>query len=357
MSQSLFTVSIYDTLGPDTTEYIINHVSLVCVITTRQHIPALLKIARQCPTLKLIISMDPLGSQEQPGSPNLLSALAADVGISIHYIRDVEVVGEASGLPMNPPISQDIITISFTSGTTGNPKGVVLTHGNATAATAVARATSDVLPTDTLVSYLPLAHIYQRVIEHNALDAGASIGYFRGDILGLIDDMKILQPSIFVSVPRIYNRFAAAIRTTSLVPGLTGSLTRYVINKKLEAMKLPAGQASFRHMVWDRVLMPLTKHFGLQRTRGMATGSAPLDPTVHQFLRAVFGNDFIQGYGLTETYGLSLAQYTGDYSTGNCGGLAPAMEACLKSVPDMDYLVTDKPGAIASWNLVLSRVL
>ena len=75
----------------------------------------------------------------------------------------------------------------------------------------------------------------------------------------------------------------------------------------------------------------------------MVTGSAPLDPSLHQFLRAAFGNDFIQGYGLTETYAVSLAQIEGDFSVGNCGALATGNEACLVSVPDMDYLVTDSP--------------
>jgi long-chain acyl-CoA synthetase len=347
MSQSLFTVSIYDTLGPDTTQYIVNHASLVCVITTLPHIPVLLKLASRCPSLKLIVCMDPLDAGEQPGNSksDILNALAADAGISIHYMGDVEALGEASGLPMNPPRPDDIITINYTSGTTGNPKGVVLTHANATAATSIARATSDVVQEDVFISYLPLAHIYERVTEHNALSAGACIGYFRGDILGLVDDMKILRPTKFVSVPRLYNRFGAAIRARALeAPGLRGTMARHVVNTKLEQMKLPIGQATNKHMIWDRIFTPrLTSNFGFQRLRGMVSGSAPLDPTLHQLLRASFGSDFIQGYGLTETYAVSLAQYEGDFSTGNCGGIAQGVEACLKSVPDMDYLATDKP--------------
>lgn len=347
MSQSLFTVSIYDTLGPDTTEYIINHSSLVCVITSLVHIPVLLKVAPRCPSLKLIVCMDPLDAGEQPGNSKsaILNALATDAGISIHYIGDVEAAGAASGLPMNPPKADDIVTINYTSGTTGNPKGVVLTHANAVAATATARATSDILPSDVFISYLPLAHIYERVTEQNALSAGSGIGYFRGDILGLIDDMKILRPTTFVSVPRLYNRFGAAIRNSALeAPGLKGAMARHVINTKLENMKLPNGQATNKHFFWDRVFTPkLTSNFGLQRARGMVSGSAPIDPQLHQLLRAAFGNDFIQGYGLTETYAVSLAQGEGDFSTGNCGGLAPSVEACVRDVPDMEYLATDKP--------------
>lgn len=345
MSQSLFTVSIYETLGPETAEYILNHATLTCVIASLVHVPTLLKLAPRVPTLKLIICLDPLDAGERPGNSksDILNTIAADAGISIHYIEDVEALGAKSGLPMKPPHPDDIITVNYTSGTTGNPKGVVLTHANATAATAVARVTSDTTKSDVLISYLPLAHIYQRVAEHGSLATGSSIGYFRGDILGLVDDMKILRPTGFNSVPRLYNRFGSAIQAATLdAPGFKGTLGRHVINTKLASMKLPPGQATNKHFLWDRIFTPkLTSAFGLQRCRGMVSGSAPLDPTLQQFLRAAFGNDIIQGYGLTETYAVGLAQLEGDFSAGNCGALSVATEACLQSVPDMDYLVTD----------------
>ena len=81
----------------------------------------------------------------------------------------------------------------------------------------------------------------------------------------------------------------------------------------------------------------------LDRCKIMVSGSAPLDPSLHQFLRVVFGNYFLQGWGMTETYSIGLAQVDGDYTTGNCGAVSQAHEICLQSVPDMDYLVTDKP--------------
>ena len=347
MSQSLFTVSIYDTLGPDSTEYILNHANLTCVITSLTHIPTLFKLASRVPSLKLIISLDPLDAGEKPGHSKgaLLNSLATELGLKIHYIGDVEKLGASIPLPMKAPLPSDIVTINYTSGTTGNPKGVVLTHANAVAATATARLIFDTTYGDTVCSYLPLAHIYQRVTEHSVFSAGAAVGYFHGDIAGLVDDLKLLKPTGFNSVPRLYNRFGSAIKVATVdAPGLKGALSRHIINNKLAAMKLPPGQASNKHAFYDRFWTPkITSAFGLQRARGMVSGSAPIDPSLQQFLRAVFGNRFLQGYGLTETYAVALAQLEGDYTAGNCGALSPTMEACLRSVPDMEYLITDSP--------------
>jgi long-chain acyl-CoA synthetase len=346
MSQALYSISIYDTLGPETTEYIINHATLTCVATSLVHIPTLLKIASRTPTLKIIVCLDPVDAGEQPGNSKLaiLNALAAEASITIHYIRDVEALGAASSAPMNPPLPDDIITVNYTSGTTGNPKGVVLTHSNCVAATSSARVTSETRPTDVICSYLPLAHIFQRLAEHGSLSSGAAIGYFHGDILGLVDDMKILRPTGFVSVPRLFNRFGGAIKAaTTEAPGVKGAIGRHVINGKIASMRLPPGKQTNRHALYDRIYTPkITSAFGLQRSRGMVTGSAPLDPTLHEFLRAAFGNNFVQGYGLTESYAVATVQMDNDFSTGNCGAVQASMEMCLESVPDMDYLVTDR---------------
>lgn len=347
MSQSLYTVSIYDTLGPDTTEYIINHSKLPCVATSLAHIPTLLKLAPRCPSLKLIVCLDPLNEGDRPGTSKaeLLASLASDAGVKIYYFGDVEALGAKLSSPMKPPAADDYITINYTSGTTGNPKGVVLTHAACVAAASCARCVGGGKQGDSVISYLPLAHIFQRSTEASSLFFGGCIGYFSGDVLGLVDDMKMLKPQGFTSVPRLFNRFGSAIKAASVdAPGFKGTLGRHVINGKLEAMKAPPGKATNKSFLWDRFYTPkITSAFGLQKVTRMITGSAPLDPSLHQFLRAAFGNDFMQGYGLTESYAIAVCQAPDDYSTGNCGGVLPAMEVCLQSVPDMEYNVTDSP--------------
>lgn len=349
MSQSLYTVSLYDTLGPSAIEYIINHASLACVATSLPHIATLLKLQSRLPTLKIIISLDPLDAGEQAGHTKLdiLSSLAEEQGIQVYSIHQVEALGDSLGpVQLNPPVPSDIITINYTSGTTGPPKGVLLTHRAAVAAASASLCTVEHSSSDVLCSYLPLAHIYARMVEHGGLWAGGAVGYFHGDILNLVEDLKLLRPTAFTSVPRLYNRFGGAIRAaTTSQPGAKGALARHIVSTKTAYLNEPdAPNATNKHAFYDRIWgRKVASALGLERSRAMISGSAPLDPTLHQYLRVVLGNHFIQGYGLTETYATGLAQISGDLSTGNCGGVMAADEVCLASVPDMEYLVSDKP--------------
>ncbi|KAG8423232.1 medium-chain fatty acid-CoA ligase faa2 [Metarhizium acridum] len=346
-SQSLYTVSLYETLGPDATEYIINHAELPSVVCSLPHISKLIKLAPRIPSLKLIVSMDPLEHGELPGlsKADVLNDLAAQHGIKIYSMSEVEKIGVESGRSMRPAGWDDIATINYTSGTTGAPKGVVLTHGNAISANAAARLGGHVKESDIHMSYLPLAHIYGRLIDHIALSEGAAVGFFRGDVLGLVDDLKILKPTGFISVPRLFNRFNSAIRSATVeAEGFKGALSRHVVNSKKAAMKAAPGQASNTHFFWDRIwTRKVRAAVGLDNAHTMISGSAQLDPDVQEFLRAAFANTFQQGWGMTETYATGTVQMKGDFSTGNVGPPMGDVELCLESVPEFDYTVHDKP--------------
>jgi long-chain acyl-CoA synthetase len=346
MSQSLYTVSIYDTLGPDTTEYIINHSELACVVTGMNHVTALLKLKPRLPSLKIIVVLDPLSAGELPGESkgDILNSLASEMGVSIQYIRDVEALGEQQPLPINAPSPDDTVTINYTSGTTGNPKGVVLSHRNAHAATCTTMVLFGIGSGQVICSFLPLAHIYQRLGEHGALAAGSAIGYFHGNIVELVDDLQQLRPTMFSGVPRLYNRFGSKIKEATIQQsGIKGALSRHVVSTKLAAVNDKHNPTN-KHMLYDRIwAKKVAAGLGLDRCRVLVSGSAPIDPSLHQFLRIVFGSNFTQGYGLTETYAVSLVQHEGDFTAGNCGGVSPNTEVCLADVPDMEYMSSDRP--------------
>ncbi|CAZ84956.1 unnamed protein product [Tuber melanosporum] len=310
MSQSLYTVSIYDTLGPETTEYIINHAELHSVVCSLNHVPALLSMRDKVPALKFIVSLDPLEREGEPSGNTkkaLLGAWAEEKGIQIYSLAEVESIGRQHPKPCVPPTRDDPITINYTSGTTGNPKGVWLTHGNAVAAVTC-----------------------------------SAIGYFHGNILELVDDIKALRPTTFISVPRLYNRFHTSIKTATMEqPGIKGALSRHVVNTKLENM---GKTGSNKHMLYDRIWTNKVRAgVGFDRLRASVTGSAPISPTVLSFLRVVFANNFYEGFGMTETYAATVGQLGGDNSAGNCGPPCINVEVRLRDVSDMGYTSKDKP--------------
>jgi long-chain acyl-CoA synthetase len=350
MSQSLFTVSLYDTLGADTTEYIINHADLTCVVASIDHVPTILRVKPRCPSLKLIICIDPMYENDHPkfAKGDLLRTFAEGYDVQIHSFTDVEALGQKNPRPYNPPTPEDIVTINYTSGTTGEPKGVVLLHRNAVAAASASMILMDQQDEDYGCSFLPLAHIYQRLAEHLGLWAGGGLGYYHGEINEVVEDLKLVRPTAFSGVPRLYNRIGAGIRLATLekpANPIRGALSKYIINMKIEKANNPDPKiATNKHWLWDKLWSKrVAGNVGLQRCHTMISGSAPLDPQLHQFLRVCFATNFSQGYGLTETYAIALCQVDGDMTTGNCGGVCPTGEICLRDVPDMEYLSTDKP--------------
>lgn len=350
ISQSLFTVALYDTLGPDSSEYIIRHANLACVVTTLGHVSALLALKPRLPNLKFLVVIDALepGNNEEPllSKKVLLESMAKSLAldIKIFSFSEVEAIGAGLTRPYKPPQSDDIMAINYTSGTTGAPKGVVLTHKNAVSATSAALLMTEQNADDVMISYLPLAHIYGQLLSHISAYAGTRIGYFHGNILELVDDIKALRPTTFPSVPRLYNRFGGAIKAQTVdAPGFKGALSRHVVRTKMANLKDKKNPTN-KHFLYDRIWgRKVTAALGLDRAKQMISGSAPLDPNLQNFFQILAGQRVFQGYGLTETYAGALAQHSDDLSTGNCGGVSACCEVCLLSVEDMEYTVNDKP--------------
>ncbi|CAD0091909.1 unnamed protein product [Aureobasidium mustum] len=319
MSQSLFTVSIYETLGIEATAHIINQAALTAVCASADHLECVQSLASRCTSLKFIVIVDDATSEQKP-DPYMSHTSGQLPVFSLSYVEDV---GKRNPRAFQPPSPEFIITINYTSGTTGMPKGVVLTHKAAVAAASCAMSIVDLRKGDRICSFLPLAHIFERVTEAASLWAGSSIGYYHGDVQSLVDDLKALQPTNMVNVPRVYSRFAAGIKAKT--------------SQAAQAMDLTnADNLSFLHA-------QIAKGLGLDCCRTMVSGSAPIDPSLQDYLRGVMNNTFKQGYGLTETYAITLAQIASDESVGTCGAVLPAVEVCLQNAQDFGYMTSDQP--------------
>ena len=340
-SQSLVSVALYDTLGADSTEYIVNHCEMEMVVCSLDHVARLLNTKHNMPKLRFIVSMDELDSGELEGQSTsaMLKLWASEKNVQVFSFKEVEALGTAFPRAHCIPSAEDIWTINYTSGTTGNPKGAVLQHRCVPAAALGSGAASGARPNDVTFSSLPLAHCYQRAIDNAAFYSGASIGYFHGDMLALVEDMQLLQPTIFPSVPRILSRFAAAIRLASInAPGLAGAISRTAYAAK--KAKIEAGGDN-THVLWDRIWCKKIRAIFGGRLRLISSGSAPISKDDYLFLNAALACPVLNGYGLTETNATACVAIPGDCSVGHCGPPMPLQEFKLRSVPSMNYSAED----------------
>ena len=133
------------------------------------------------------------------------------------------------------PTSEDVFLFCYTSGTTGDPKAVMLTHKNILSALAsVSLDNMNFTEEDSYISYLPLAHSMEQLLHAFAITYGVQIGFYNGDPLKLVEDLAVLRPTLFPSVPRLFNRIYEKI-TTGLKTkgGCARCLFRKGLNTKL----------------------------------------------------------------------------------------------------------------------------
>ncbi|XP_070693585.1 long-chain-fatty-acid--CoA ligase 1-like [Pempheris klunzingeri] len=337
---SLVSVPLYDTLGTEAIIYVIDKAAvstIVCDVVDKVNL-VLDCVKDREHTVKTIVLM------ETP-SADLVSR-GQQAGIHILSLHEMEAIGKANHHQPVPPRPEDMAVICFTSGTTGNPKGAMLTHGNivsnCSAFIKITEVCCPLSPRDVHISFLPLAHMFERVVQGVMIVHGARIGFFQGDIRLLSDDLSTLKPTVFPVVPRLLNRMYDKIfgqANTSLKRWLLGFAYR---RKESEMMK----GIVRRDSIWDRLIFRKVQASLGGRVRLMLTGAAPISPTVLTFLRAAIGCQFYEGYGQTEcTAGCTLT-VPGDLKAGHVGAPLPCNSIKLVDVPEMNYLAVKGEGEV-----------
>ncbi|CAI7781178.1 unnamed protein product [Closterium sp. NIES-54] len=346
-SQSIHCVPLYDTLGPEAVEFILNHAEVSLVAVMPANLSALLKSLPKCTEhVKAVISM---GAVDEESSKAL-----KDLGIKALSWEDAIKEGESNPAEPIPPKPEDICTIMYTSGTTGEPKGVLLTHRALLAAIAgnkdfVAYNNINFGEDEMYLSYLPLAHIFDRSAEELITYFGGAIGFWRGDVKLLTEDIAELKPTFFCGVPRIFDRIYAGVKAkVEAAGGISKFLFDLAYSRK--QARIRAGVAvQFAAPISDAIVFNKIKARLGGKVKAICSGAAPLAPHVEEFLKITMCCPVVQGYGLTETNASGFISYTeGIEQAGTVGPPMPTLETRLESVPDMNYdaLATPARGEI-----------
>ncbi|XP_030974963.1 long chain acyl-CoA synthetase 6, peroxisomal-like isoform X1 [Quercus lobata] len=329
---SSISVPLYDTLGPDAVKFIVNHASVQVIFCVPQTLNSLLSFLSDIPTVRLIVVVGGIDDQ--------IPSLPSTTGVQVVTYSKLLSQGRSNLQPFCPPKPDDVATICYTSGTTGTPKGAILTHGNLIANVAGTSLSVKFLSSDVYISYLPLAHIYERVNQIATVYNGVAVGFYQGDNMKLMDDVAALRPTIFSSVPRLYNRiYAGILNAVKTSGGLRERLFNAAYNAKKQAI-LSGKNAS---PMWDKLVFNKIRERLGGRVRFMTSGASPLSPDVMDFLKICFGCRVSEGYGMTETSCVISGMDEGDNLSGHVGSPNPACEIKLVDVPEMNYTSDDQP--------------
>ncbi|XP_012252895.2 long-chain-fatty-acid--CoA ligase 5 isoform X3 [Athalia rosae] len=334
---SLVVVPLYDTLGPDACAYIINQAEISLVVCEDdKKCNLLLDKAPRC-LRKLVVMKEIRPATNQR---------AKNRGVELLKFDDVERLGSQKDHPEVPPRPMDLCTICYTSGTTGNPKGVMLTHQNVVAGVcAVILQFGDHKPTanDVMISFLPLAHMLERCCENGMYMVGGAVGFYGGDIKYLSEDMKALKPTVMPAVPRLLNR---------IYDKVTAELHGSFLKRMLFSMGLRAKEGEVKKSIvrnnsfWDKIVFKKIQDSMGGRLRLIMVGSAPLSGNVLTFARCVLGCLIVEGYGQTECCAPITLTVQGDHVPEHVG--PPVACCCVKlvDVPEMEYFAVSNQGEV-----------
>jgi long-chain acyl-CoA synthetase len=320
-------VPIYPTLLPEQAVYIANDSGArVAFVQGRERLDGLIDLRAQMPAVERFVLVDAGGAPAPQGVERLAQLLERG--------RDADPAAfEAEARRARP---DDLATLIYTSGTTGNPKGVMLTHGNIASNVVSALQRLDIDGSYTALSFLPLAHSFERTVDYIYFYRGCSIAYAES-VQTVAQNLGEVKPHVFVSVPRVYEKVLARVQenVAKSSPGKQ-KIFHWAVGVGRQALpwrlrkERPPGLLGFKLALADKLV------FGKIRERlggrfGMAvSGGAPLGRDVAEFFWGA-GVPIYEGYGLTETSPVLTVNSHPEVKLGTVG----------KPIPGVDVEIAD----------------
>jgi long-chain acyl-CoA synthetase len=324
-------VPVYSTLISEQVAYLLRDSGARLVfVSTAEEVERVQEASRSEDLDVMIVAFDAeaAGREGVHSWEGLLALGGAAVGASPESFRE-------EALAIEP---DEVATILYTSGTTGDPKGVMLTHANLHSNV---WASSKVLPIgadDVTLSFLPLSHVFQRMVDFLLLWRGCTIAYAH-DIRTVADDLKIVRPTVVVSVPRLYEKVYARVMEAEglkarIVAWAKGVASRWA-DARLEGREPPAW-VRLQYALADRLVFRKIREGVGGNLRFFVSGGAPLSPEINRFFYSA-GVLILEGYGLTETSPVTNVNTPKGMRIGSVGPPVPGTE--IRIAEDGEILV------------------
>jgi long-chain acyl-CoA synthetase len=316
LASGLVVVPLFVDDRPDNAAYILNDSEVrVLMVEGADQVAKLEQIADRIPAVKRIVCAKPAPGAKDP-----------------RVVAWADWLGKASDAP--PVVSAEgsaLATIVYTSGTTGKPKGVMLSHQNMLQNAAAGLKVYEIFTDDVFLSFLPLSHMLERTVGYYLTMISGSTVAFARSIAQLGEDFKSVQPTIIVSVPRVFEKLHTQIQTAmASVPPMKRrifELTHHVGWKRFEWHQ---GRGPWRpsFLAWPLLELLVTKKV-LERMGGRLrlciSGGAALNPQIaHTFIG--LGLPICQGYGLTEASPVVSVNHLDRNDPASIGMVLPGIE-------------------------------
>ena len=316
------TTSIYVTLAPEQIEYVLNDAAVSVVFTEQSFLPVITQVIAKVPSIKHVIVID------------------GDAPQGMLSLDDVRERGTGSDFDVDASIAaldlDTILTLIYTSGTTGDPKGVQLTHGNVIGAFRAAEGRTIFPDPSRMISWLPAAHIAERMAHHYLpLKFGSEVTTCPDPRL-VGEYLPQVRPTWFFAVPRVWEKMKSAVEAgLAAIPGEQGEQARGALQAAIQKVKLeqakqpvPPELAAAVQKADAAIFTGLRERLGLDAVEVANVGASPVPPEVIEFFLAI-GVPLGEIWGMSETAGVGASNPPDDIRIGTVGTAPDGIEVKL----------------------------